>query len=554
MISFIMGLLLFGGFYDFSVSATAVCVVAEILFHYCKKKPVYQKKKNYILWIPAVLVGWSVLVSGWALDVSENILGILRGAVVLLWMYRCFLMDEGEKQKIFDMIPYLGAGMTLIGLVSLTYDGFADYFWQARRFGGFFQYSNTCALFLVLGIVLLTQRFLQKQSRNKMKIEALSVTWILQKDNLLTAAVLFLLSFGLFLTGSRSILLLFLVWGIYQAVRVRWLRMPFAAVGVLSFLIAYFYGMLTDDSQNIARIFTLFSSNSTILGRILYDIDALSIAKGHPFGLGYMGYYYIQSAIQTGVYTTRFIHNDLLQILVDYGIPAFGLILVYLGWQLIKGKQSIQKKELLILILVASLVDFHLQYMSILMVAVLCFDLGEKDRVKKQKELRENYIFSGVAIVVFIYFTVAFGAHYLGNNELAIKLFPNYTEAQVQILNGCTDKEKAVVLADEILSHNAYVSEAYHVKVYAAVMDGDFEEALEYMDKSLALRRYDVETFRAYDELLNEMIIAGDGMGQSEQTELLKEFKNELPIRLAELEKETHPIAFRLRDIPMFKW
>ena len=39
MISYIIGLLLFGGFYDFSVSATAVCVVAEILFHYYKKKP-----------------------------------------------------------------------------------------------------------------------------------------------------------------------------------------------------------------------------------------------------------------------------------------------------------------------------------------------------------------------------------------------------------------------------------------------------------------------------------------------------------------------------------
>lgn len=36
MISYIIGLLLFGGFYDFSVSATAVCVVAEILLKMCE--------------------------------------------------------------------------------------------------------------------------------------------------------------------------------------------------------------------------------------------------------------------------------------------------------------------------------------------------------------------------------------------------------------------------------------------------------------------------------------------------------------------------------------
>ena len=37
MLSYSMGVLLFGGFYDFSVSAIAACVVAEILFHYYKK-------------------------------------------------------------------------------------------------------------------------------------------------------------------------------------------------------------------------------------------------------------------------------------------------------------------------------------------------------------------------------------------------------------------------------------------------------------------------------------------------------------------------------------
>lgn len=550
MISYIMGILLFGGFYDFSISATAVCVVAEILFHYYKKKPVYQKKKNCILWIPVLLVIWSAIVSFWALDVSENILGILRGVVILLWMYRCFLMEEDEKQRCFDITPYLGAGMVLIGLISLIHEGLASHFWQARRLGGFFQYSNTCALFFLLGIVILVQKIHVKEKVSPEK-SGISVRGIFDRTNVMTAAVLALLVAGVFLTGSRSVLLLLLVWGAYQSLKVKKMRIPFAAAVLVCLGAAYFYGRIAGDAQNIARIFTLFRSNSTILGRVLYNIDALSIAKSHPFGLGYMGYYYIQPAVQTGVYTTRFVHNDILQLLVDYGFAALAAGVFYLGYQLIKGKQSTQKKELLTLILAASLVDFHLQYMSMFMFLVLCLDLGEKDRLKKQKELRENYIFCGAACAVFAYFTIAFGAHYMGNNDITLALFPGHTQAQVEELNACTDKEQAVLLADEILSHNEYVSEAYHVKVYAAAMDGEFAHAMEYMDKSLAIRRYDVEIYRAYDELLGDMVELCD---DKENKVRLKEYKEGLQERLAGLEGETHPIAFKLRDIPVFEW
>ena len=553
MLSYIIGFLLLGGIYDFSVSATAICVVAEILVHYHKKKPVWQKKRNYILWIPIAMVAWSAMVSFWALDMSENMLGILRGVVLLLWMYRCFLLEEAEKQKILQAIPYLGATMVLVGIVSLVNVNLAAKFWQARRLGGFFQYSNTCALFLMLGIVILVQQILQKQNSNKSDFKTV-VSKLFIRENLVVAIVFVLLVLGIFLTGSRSILLLLLAWGVCQALKVKTLRVPFAVVSALCLGGAYLYGILAGDNQNIARIFTLFRSNSTILGRILYDIDALSIALKHPFGLGYMGYYYIQPAVQTGVYTTRFVHNDFLQLLVDYGFVALAAGVFYIGYQLLKGKQDTYKKELLVLILVASLVDFHMQYMSILMLLILCLDLGERDRIKKQKELKENYFFCGIALVVSGYLTIAFGAQYLGNNDLALTLFPGYTQAQMQKLNTCADKDEAVALADEILSHNEYVSEAYHTKVYAAAMEGDFETAMECMEHSLAIRRYDVATYQAYDELLAEMIAACNSMDWSEQETLLAEYKEQLPDKLAALEEMTHPIAFKLRDVPVFEW
>lgn len=553
MISYIMGLLLFGGFYDFSVSATAICVVVEILAHYKKRKSVYRKKRNYMLWIPSLVVIWSILVSFWGLDMSENALGILRGGVVLLWMYRCFLMDEEEKERCFKITPYIGAIMVFIGLISLLDKNTASYFWQANRLGGFFQYSNTCALFFLLGVVILVQ---QIQFSNKELSTEIRLFWksVVNRTQIINTAILFLLILGIFLTGSRSILLLLLVWGIYHALKVKRFKIPFVVLTGISLILAYGYGIITSSSQNIARIFTLFSANSTMLGRCLYYIDALSMAVKYPFGLGYMGYYYMQPVMQTGVYTTRFVHNDFIQLLVDYGFLAFVAVLVYLGYQLIKGKQDRQKKELLILICGATLVDFHLQYMSILMFFVLCLDLGEKDGLKKQKELRENYIFCGMGLTVFIYLTVAFGCHYFERNDVALAMFPNYTKAQIEELSICDDKEKAKLLADEILGHNEYVSEAYHSKVYIAAMEGEIDAVTEYMDQSLAIRRYDVETYQAYDGLLADMLVMCNEMGMIKETATLEEHKNRLPQKLAGMKETTHPIAFKLRDVPIFEW
>ena len=40
-------------------------------------------------------------------------------------------------------------------------------------------------------------------------------------------------------------------------------------------------------------------------------------------------------------------------------------------------------------------------------------------------------------------------------------------------------KEYRKRIADEILSHNEYVSQAYHSKAYAAVMEEDYQNALD---------------------------------------------------------------------------
>ena len=537
--SMFVAFVLVGGFFDWGVAAIGAVIAVEIVLFYRKKRPVYKKKQTIFTCLPFILLIWMLLSSVWAVDATMNLFGVLRGIVILMWMYLCFQMDENEEIKIWEMIPYMGAFMVLIGIISQIHESFSSLFWQARRLGGFFQYANTCALFLMLGIVILVQRMSQEKRINKEK----KVVWI----------SLVLLMAGIFLTGSRSIILLLFVWGIYRAFTVKRLRIPIVIVMFFCVAVAYVYGVVADDTQNIARIFTLGSANSTILGRLLYYIDGLSMVKERPFGLGYMGYYYMQPAVQTGVYTTRFIHNDFLQVLIDYGIIACIIAVIYLAYQLITGRQGRDKKELLIILLLASLVDFHMQYMSILMIAVLCLDLGDKEKVRKRRDLRENYVFCVVAVMLFSYIVVACGASQMKKYELALQILPGYTEAQTQYLGVCADKEEAVLIADSILARNEYIAEAYHTKMYAALMDGDFDTALYCMDSILAIRRYDVERYKMYDELLDEMILISEKEMLNEG-ERLRLYKNELPKRLAMLEKSTHPIAFKLRDKPVFSW
>lgn len=540
MISFFSALILFGGFYDWSVAFIAILMIAEIFWHYRKGKPIFRREKNYFLLIPVILFLWMILVSFWSVDYAENLLGVLRGAALLLFLYLSFQMEEEEKERIFTLLPYFAVGMTVIGLLSLLHENAMSYFWKAGRFGGFFQYANTCALFLLIAIILLIDRLFQVPGKGRKKV--IDITAV---------GILFV---GIMLTGSRSVFILLLFFGIYRCITNKKLRIPFA-VTISGFLaIAYGYMMIAGDRQNIARIFTIFSSNSTLFGRILYDLDAISILLSHPFGLGYMGYYYIQPSVQTGVYTTRFVHNDLLQAGVDYGVVAIILILIYLGYQIIKGNQDKRKKEILIMILAASLVDFHLQYLGMLMLLLLCCDLGEKKDTKKKKELRENYIFLTGAGLFFLYISIACFAHYRGNNDRALLLFPDYTEAQIEKMISAEGKEEATGLADSILSHNRYVADAHRIKAYVALMDGDYISATEEMDQAVSLKKYDITIYQEYDGLLDNMIALCENINDIQGEEKLLQKKEELPERLRALEETTSPIAFKLRDKPKFTW
>ncbi len=542
IVFFIISLLLYGGFYDWTVAISGAVICLWLLWFYHTHKEIYKKEVKGVHFIPEIIFLCVLLTSIWAVDRTEHIAGIMRMIVLLLWLYFCRQWEQEQKAEFFLLIPNMGMIMTVIGGIGFFFQETQEFFWKVERFGGFFQYANTCALFLFLGIIVSYDGFVQKAPEKRSK------EWYF---SMLRIGVLLV---GILMTGSRSIILIGLMWGIYHSICSRKFLRLFLPIVILVGTVAFGFLLSGSGTQNIARIFTLLSANSTWYGRLLYDIDACAILAKNPLGLGYMGYYYVQHAVQTGVYTTRFVHNELLQMGLDYGVIAMILLAGYLLWQIIAGKQQRLKKEILIFVLTASLMDFHLQYLLIDYIVIMCLDTGSRIKKQNKKEKTENKLLFAGLLTAFSVMIIPYLAVYTGNYKLTLQFLPAHTEVLSKMMEVCKDKEVAVEYANYILQHNLYVTAAYNVKTYAAAIDGDIEQVLANGDAVLRLEKYDVSRYRDYDSLLEQLEMQYREMGQEETAKRLSEKRDNIRTQLADLQNHTSEIAYKLRDVPIYTW
>lgn len=539
-IVFVIAASLIGGFYDDIVAVIGLLIALSLLYCHVKKYPVYEQIRNGFYQIPYALLFLAFVVTFWAQDKTDNLMGAMRIGVVLLWMYFLRFQTKENRKRVVNCIPRIGVIMVLCALISYLIPLLRSYFWEYGRMSGTMQYANAFGLFLLVGIVLCLQDLMDSGLPKKGRLVSL-----------IEPAILLL---GLGLTGSRSTILLFVLVVVYYAIRNRKLRLPLllgtAGVGVAAFL---FY-LLTGSDTNLGRIFTLFTQSSTLWGRLLYYRDGCVMLLSRLWGFGYMGYNYVQGLYQTGVYRVRFIHNDFLQIGLDYGLLALVLLVVYVVWQLIKGKQSVKEKEVLALICLGSLLDFHLQYLVIVMCAALFVDQGESTRKIPGKMRRENYLFLPILALLFCYVTLATGSCRKGNVELTASMLPSYTQAQVAILKKTGEVEQVLEKADALLKGNDCVAEAYLMRARAYAYIGGFDQAMEDMDSVIRLKPYEIEAYRTYSRMLETWSGQAAGMPQlSEATYTgLRERLEKLPLELLALRERTSPLAYKIKDKPEF--
>lgn len=429
----------------------------------------------------------------YAVDSGMALLGVFRIFWIPLLLFGMEQLEEERRKNIIWMVPCIACVMCVMGFVAYFIPFMKEHFYANERLGGAFQYPNTFALYCLVGVVLLCDR-------EKMR----------KCDYILTAV----LTAGIILSGSRIVFVLALFSFVFMIIKRKNRKLLLGMAGL-----AVVFGILlvvTSDTANIGRITTFSLTDSTLVGRLLYARDALPLLLKHPFGMGYMGYYYMEDSIQTGVYSVMYVHNDLLQIGLDIGwIPMLCYFALVIG-SLFSKQLDGRMKLIVAVVFLHGLLDFDMEYGGMAIILFLIFHEMSWQR-KRPDWLRKEYRIHSVPVVVCgallslfcAYIAVPTIAYYCDDVELAVEAYPWYTEAQLVLLSKSQDAAEVERIADDILKRNDTCALAYQAKATVAYCEDDYEEVIKWQKEAIARDYFNYEEYLNYAYMLYEGMVYG---------------------------------------------
>lgn len=465
----------------------------------------------------------------YAIDSGMAFVGFLKFLPVLLYML-LLMQDKGIKEHLIALLPYVALALGVLSLVLMYIPITKDYFTVSDRLAGFFQYPNTFALFLLVG---------ELTALSKEKLKPIDI---------ISALLLIIL---LLFTGSRAVFIL----AVFSNVLIIFFRKGKKVKILLGIVVAVLAVAvllmlpLFNNSEIFSRYFTISFTESTFVGRLLYYFDAFPLILRHPFGLGYMGYYYVQQSIQTGVYSVMFIHNDFLQLLLDVGwIPCL-LFVVGIIKSFFRKDNSAGKRIILLTVFLHCLFDFDLQFISMFFILLLFLNYNDG----KQFELKKGavFVFSFVITgLLSLYFAVALGLAHFGFNQAADSMFPGNTQNKVDLLIAEDDIVAQNEIADRIISQNEYVQIAYSAKARYAFSQGDFESLISYKNKIFQIAPFSYDEYEDYCYMLIQGIQLYKQAGDEYSTEVCEQQLLKTADRLDRLDDKLSNLGRKIVDQP----
>lgn len=472
------------------------------------------------------------LLSSWVgIDRGESLFGLIRLVAVLVMSLAAGQLDEKDKKFFLRTIPIAGI-VAVAGCFLHHFSFFRMWLSPTGRTSGPFGYANTMALFLILGIVI------SGHSEKK-------VRWFVQM----------LLLLGLFATGSRTgfvILCGYLIWNFvrYRG-RNKFLLFTFLCVaGIIGAV-----SLIGGDLPAMGRFLKISINASTLQGRFLYWEDAVRMLLKRPAGLGYMGYFYFQQAQQTGLYSVRFVHNEWLQWILDYGIIAG----IGLGVYIIHSKADklpSMNKELLCIICLYSFFDFHLQFLTIVMIVLILLPSGERvwicDGGKKKRMGWKCGLLLSLALSAGMSAAAGIADCYAQEEEYtqAVKWNPLSSLYKQEYLLQSEDLSTANAYADKLLQDNRYLYAAYLIKSNAAAEDGKLDEFIINRRRALGLRKYNIEEYEEYFEILYSWYQRAREEKNMQETGICLSAMREIPQMLNRTKRNTSLRAYRIKEKP----
>lgn len=499
----LLSVVLIGGFNEYVSCILSVILCAYLSFKIAKTKKLVIKPSLTLLSVALIVLGYGFTVL-YAVDSGMAFIGFVKYLPLVLFLVS---LNQSEKESAYaEILPVFAAILTLISAIGMHIPFFKPFFTVAERLAGFFEYPNTFALFLLVCELLLFKKTSFK---------------------LLDIAVMAVLTFGIFLTGSRTV---FVLWFIANALCVffvvnKKIRKILLAVFALAVAVLVAF-MLFTDNLIFARFLRISLNETTFVGRFLYFYDALPLMLKHPFGLGYAGYSFVQHGIQTGVYTVRYIHNDFLQFVLDIGfIPALVFIAAIIR-KILKKDTPTYIRIILITVFAHSCFDFNLQYLSIFFIIILLLEDN-----KKPKEIKKNLwcanLLVSLVLVISVYMGTALTLAHFDARMLSDKLYPFNTDNKIAMLASETDINKANSLAIEIQKCNNATYIPYGIKAKYAYSKGEFKAVINNKQIAFTKNPFNYDEYEEYCKMLISAIElykkAGDTASVNIcKTELLK--------------------------------
>lgn len=520
-----------GGYFVFASSVTTVLGLFFLFWQLVKNRK-FQVSVGISSIAIYVFVIMYFLACLWAIDSGMAFMGAMKFLPVAIFLF-IVCQDVDEREKLIELLPLLGSLMTIFSFVMMQFDVFRPIVTVAGRMAGFFQYSNTYALFMLVCLVVSIFRIDFKQ------VDWLQILYVVVEI------------FGIYMSGSRIVfaLTVFTLF-IIAATKREKVRMILGVIGVFV-TIAVLLLFTETGREMVSRILGTAGSFSTLYGRILYVRDAVELVLKHPFGMGYYGYYFTQQEIQTGVYSVVNVHNELVQAILDIGIiPGFFL---YFGIvkSVVSPRVGTRNKIVLIVILLHSLLDYDLQFLVMWFVLILFLDLG------KLCECRMSNI--AQIAVGMVSCTVLLGTACVGlsdwfyvTNQYAesAKVYKGNTLSKISMLGEIKSMEKLQDKAEEILAANEHVAIAYSAKARALFSEGDVEGFIKNKLTAIDLAPYEYEEYTDYLDML--AYCTGEYAKQKDMESAnmcLTRAENVLDM-LKKVEKKTSSLGWKIKDKP----
>lgn len=520
-------LLLVGGFHEYISCALSAVLSGYLLWTFHRKKTMRIRKDLLTSAVVAVCCGYG-LSCIWAVDRGMAFVGFLKFLPLLLYLF-C-LQQEDAPSRVLELLPCYGAALAVLSAVGMQLQPLKALFSVAGRLAGTFQYPNTFAIFL-----LVCQLLVLKKAEKKL--------W--------DYIVMLILVAGFLYTGSRTAFVVAVLANAAILLTMTQKKLRLIALSILGGVCLVCVLLALNPASVLRRYLTISLTESTFVGRLLYWVDALPLLIKYPFGMGYMGYYYAQQSIQTGVYSVVYIHNDLLQLILDIGwIPAGLFVAAVIGW-FCKKAVPLADKLIVGAVCLHSLFDFNLQFIGIFLLLLLLlsgFDPQKALTVKPRLPLKAGF---ALVILVGIYMGGALMLSHFGQQALSDAMYPYNTRNKLSMLEQEKELDKANGVAEEILWQNTHFYAPYSIKAKNCYAKGDFGGMIQNARAALERNPFAQREYEDYCKMLITGIDLYQKNGDTQSAQICQKELLAVYRQFSEMTGRLSPLGKMIKDQPV---